>query len=134
MKPPLALKTGWTESPATTHQHSILDNLTTAEFAMALCQKQESLRSELCRTGSVKGVKPIKLTPNKGGRLLWPRRDVEALLLKLSNGPLPSPDKVEEVEDPSTTIFFQSDLKKIVTDQPSTSSTMECGSIDDGED
>lgn len=125
MKNPIAKKASWTNSPAITCQHSILDNLSTAEFAAALCLKPQSLRAELCRTGSVKGVKPIKLTSNKGGRLLWPCRDVEALLLKLSGTPFPSPDKVEGMEDISSSISFSSVLKKENTDRPSTPSTME---------
>ncbi len=125
MKNPVAQNASWTNSPAITCQHSILENLSTAEFAAALCQKQESLRSELCRTGSVKGVKPIKLTSNKGGRLLWPRRDVEALLLKLGATPFPSHDKVEGMEDISSSISFSSVLKKENTDRPSTASMLE---------
>jgi len=125
MKSLKAPKSSWPVSSNGSCQYSILDNLTTTDFAFALCQKPESLRSELCRTGSVKGIKPIKLTSNKGGRLLWPRREVEALLLKLSGTPLPSPDKVEGVEDLSSSISFSSVLKKENTDRPSTSSIME---------
>lgn len=125
MESPLAPKANFANSRAITCQHSILDNLSTAEFAAALRQKAESLRSELCRTGSVKGVKPIKLTSNKGGRLLWPRRDVEALLLKLGGTPFPSPDKVEGVKELSSNISFSSVLQKENIDRPSTPSTME---------
>lgn len=106
MKNPVAQKANWTNSPAITCQHSILDNLTTDEFAMAIREKPASLRSELCRTGSVKGVKPIKLTSNKGGRLLWPRRDVEALLLKLGATQPPSPDKAGGGNDHTSIISF----------------------------
>ena len=65
MKNPVAQNASWTNSPAITCQHSILENLSTAEFAAALCQKQESLRSELCRTGSVKAFHYTQLELHK---------------------------------------------------------------------
>ncbi|WP_232624392.1 helix-turn-helix domain-containing protein [Paraburkholderia ginsengisoli] len=46
--------------------------LTTAELAELLRLSPKTLYKRFCQNGHVFGVKPIKLSPGRGGRLLWP--------------------------------------------------------------
>jgi len=48
----------------------------TEEAARVVRYKAQSLRRELCLTGSFKGIVPVKLP---GGRLLWPADQIDAL-------------------------------------------------------
>lgn len=48
----------------------------TAEVAERLRYQAQTVRSVLCRTGSFKGIHPVKLP---GGRLLWDAAQIEAL-------------------------------------------------------
>ncbi len=74
-----------TSSTIGTKFPDFLKTLSTAEFAAALGEKAASLRSELCRTGSVKGIIPIKM-PGKSGRLRWAISDVQALFITHKGG------------------------------------------------
>ncbi len=49
---------------------------TTKEAAERLRYEAQTVRSVLCRTGSFKGIHPVKLP---GGRLLWNAEEIEAL-------------------------------------------------------
>ncbi|MBN8449491.1 MAG: DNA-binding protein [Candidatus Accumulibacter sp.] len=50
--------------------------LSTEEFADVLRYKATTVRSVLCRSGSFKGIQPVKLP---GGRLLWDADEAAAL-------------------------------------------------------
>ena len=52
------------------------DYLLTVEFGRAIGRSGQTIRKNLCQTGEAYGVRPTKV----GGRLLWPVREVAALL------------------------------------------------------
>jgi len=56
---------------------SNLDNYTTEQLAEVVHGRPSSIRTRLCKTGSYYGITPKKL-PN--GRLLWPTKEIFALL------------------------------------------------------
>ena len=53
--------------------------ITTEQFAKTFHIQPNTIRSKYCKDGHVYGIKPTKL-PNR--RLLWPLKEVEALLNK----------------------------------------------------
>lgn len=52
-------------------------NLTTEQLALVAHINPNTVRTRLCKTGSYYGIKPVKLP---SGRLLWPAKQVQALL------------------------------------------------------
>ncbi len=52
------------------------DHIQTAEFARAINRASQTVRKNYCLTGACFGIRPVKF----GNRLLWPVRDIAALL------------------------------------------------------
>jgi hypothetical protein len=52
------------------------DHLATTEFARAFNRAPQTVRKNYCEQGACFGIRPIKI----GGRLLWPIREIVALL------------------------------------------------------
>lgn len=56
---------------------SLLRTYSTEELAALLHIRPQSIRASLCRSGSLMGLRPVKL-PN--GRLLWPADEADRLI------------------------------------------------------
>lgn len=52
------------------------DHIQTAEFARATNRASQTIRKNYCLTGECFGIRPIKF----GNRLLWPVKEIVALL------------------------------------------------------
>lgn len=62
--------------------HMTPTHLSTKDLQDRIKVKQESIRTQLCKTGSYFGVVPLR---SKNGRLLWPANSVELLTQQEEN-------------------------------------------------
>jgi hypothetical protein len=62
--------------------HTTPRSLTTKDLQDGMNVKQESIRTQLSKTGSYFGVIPLK---SKNGRLLWPANSIELLTQQEEN-------------------------------------------------
>lgn len=52
------------------------DHVGTSEYGRAIGHADHTIRKNYCETGEAYGIRPVKV----GGRLLWPVKEIAALL------------------------------------------------------